>query len=127
MSDEKSKHLSAYFEGLARLVASGESTKAAAESVGCASSTAYRIAAKDDFKQEVARLRSEFVASATGKLSTACSDAVEVIIDLAKNADDERVKLRAAVAVLDRFVKMSEHNELRERIEALESDRGSSE
>ena len=112
---------------MARLVASGESIRAAAESVGCANSTAYRIAAREDFKQEVARLRSEFVASATGKLSTACSDAVEVIIDLAKNADDERVKLRAAVAVLDRFVKMSEHNELRERIEALESDRGSSE
>ena len=123
MSDEKSK----YFDHLARLISSGESTKAAAESIGCANSTAYRIAAREDFKQEVARLRSEFVASATGKLSTACSDAVEVIIDLAKNADDERVKLRAAVAVLDRFVKMSEHNELRERIEALESDRGSSE
>ena len=118
MSDEKSK----YFDALARLVASGESIKAAAESVGCANSTAYRMAAKDDFKQEVGRLRSELVASAMGKLSTACSDAVEVIIDLAQNAEDERVKLRAAVAILDRFAKLSEHHELRERIEALESN-----
>ena len=123
MSDEKSK----YFDSLARLVASGESIRAAAESVGCANSTAYRIAAREDFKQEVDRLRAEFVARATGRLATACSDAVDVIVDLAKNAEDERVKLRAAVAVLDRFTKLSEHHELRERIEALESNGGTSE
>ncbi len=55
------------------------------------------------------------------KLGKACSEAAEVIIDLANNAEDERVKLRAATAVLERFCKIAEHHELRERIEALEA------
>ena len=116
-SDGKSK----FFEALARMVASGDSIASASESVGCANSTAYRIAATDKFKSEVDRLRGEFVRDATGKLGKACSDAAEVIIELAKTAADESVRLRAATAVLDRFSKMSEQHELRARIEALET------
>lgn len=115
--DDKSK----YFDPLARLVAAGESVAAACGAVGCANSTGYRIAATSDFKTEVNRLRSEFVREATGKLGRACSDAVDTIIDLMKNTADPRVKLRAAAAVLDRFAKLSDNLELRERIDALEA------
>lgn len=118
LSNEKSK----FFEGLAVLVAQGQSIASAASQVDCANSTAYRIAKTDDFKAEVNRLRSECVSDAIGMLSNACTQAVEVIIDLMQNAQDERIKLRAATSILERFEKLSDHHELRERIEALEAN-----
>ena len=118
MSDEKSK----YFDGLAVLIAQGHRVASAASHVGCANSTAYRIAKTDDFKQHVNELRSQCVTSAIGLLSNACSEAVQVIIDLMNNAEDERIKLRAATSILERFEKLSDHHELRERIEALEAN-----
>ena len=118
MSDKKSK----FFDLLVIQVAAGSTVSKACEAVGCSNSNGYKITASKDFKAEVHRIRSEFVSAATGELASACSDAIGVIVDLSKNAEDERVKLRAATTVLDRFAKLSEHYELRERIEALESN-----
>ena len=112
---------SEYFQPLALQVAQGESVRAAAKSLGMGESTAYRMAKGDEFKCEVNRLRSTFVSEAIGKLSSACSKAVNAIIDLMENAEDDRVKLRAATSILERFEKLSDHHELRERIEALEA------
>ena len=117
LSDEKSK----YFDQLAILIASGESVAAASKTIGCSTSTGYKVAAGSGFKIKVDQLRAEFVKAATGKLGKASSDAVDVIIELMKKAPDQRVRLRAATTVLDRFAKLSEHLELRERIEALEA------
>lgn len=112
---------SKYFQPLATQIAQGESVRSAAASIGMGESTAYRLAKTQEFKTRVNELRSEFVTEAVGRLSNACSDAVEVIIDLMKNSEDDRIKLRAATTVLERFEKLADHHELRERLEALEA------
>ena len=109
-----------FFQPLAVAIASGESIRAAAELTGAAESTAYRIARSDGFREEVNRIRGEAVSEATGKLGKACIIAVETILELMKTSADDRVRLRAAVAVIERFEKLAEHHELRERLEELE-------
>ncbi len=123
MSDEKSK----YFDPLAVLVAQGESVRAAAAAVGASESAAYRVAKKPEFKAAVNGLRSEVVTESIGKLGNACVSAVETIIELMNTAEDERIRLRAATSILERFEKLSDHHELRERIEALEAIRDDTE
>lgn len=113
---------SKFFEPLAALVASGESVVKAAESAGCANSTAYRLACLPEFKTRVSAIRSELVRQSIGKLSHASSRAVETMTALLGSEEDS-VRLRAAVAILDRFSKLSEAVDLRERVEALEGKR----
>jgi hypothetical protein len=111
---------SKFFEALAQLVASGESVSSAASTVGCANSTAYRISADPRFRQRVDELRTESVRQALGCLSAAATAAVATMVSLLE-CEDESVRLRAATAILDRFAKLSESVDLRERIEKLEA------
>lgn len=110
---------SKFFESLASMVASGESISSAAESIGAANSTAYRIAKTPEFKNRVNAIRTEFVSDAIGKLSAAASRVVVSMIALL-GCDDHGIRLRAAVGILDRFSKLSESLDLRVRVEALE-------
>jgi len=117
----ETENKSKYFDALVPLVAAGESVAAAADGVGCANSTAYRISSTPEFKAAVVQARAAFVREATGKLARACSKAVEILIEIAEKSKDERVQLRAASVIIDRFSKLSDNVELRERIDALEA------
>ncbi len=113
--DRKSK----FFDSLAVLVASGQAVVSAAESIGCATSTAYRIASQADFQQRVSELRTDSLRLAMGRLSGLACSAAERLGQLL-DGPDPSVALRASTSILDRFSKLSETIDLRARVEALE-------
>lgn len=111
-----------FFEPLAALVAAGESVRAACDAAGCSVTTGYRTSCQPDFQSRVSAIRTEMMRGSLGKLSASASRAVSTMVELLSCPDDS-VRLRAAVAILDRFTSVSEAIDLRERVEALESGR----
>lgn len=114
---KKSKHL----EILASHVAMGKTIRAAAELIGISEATAYAISSTDEFRQAVTRLRSEAVYAAVGALSDAASQAVATLQELLSPEHEPSVRLNAAKAILNTVAPFSEHHELRQRIDAIES------
>jgi hypothetical protein len=109
-----------HFELLSALVASGHTVRDACKSMKLSESRAYHISQTPEFKTRVSELRTAAVEHALGKLSDLACNAVDSIGGLL-SSQDENVRLRAAQAVLDRFAKLSEQVDLRQRIEALEA------
>lgn len=107
-------------ELLAASVASGLSIKASAASVHLSERQAYRIASEPAFKARVSEIRTAAVADAVGALSSYATGAAEKLKKLT-TCGDPSVELRASIAILDRFTKLSESVDLRSRIEALEA------
>lgn len=114
---------SKFFEPLAVQVAGGQSVKAGSEVVGCQIQTAYNFTARAEFKQRVAELRSEITFQAVGRLSSASSQAVSVLVELLGDEHEPKDRLAAAKAVLSMLGPVSELSELRSRIDALEASR----
>lgn len=114
---KKSKHL----EILASHVAMGKTIRAAAELIGISEATAYSISSSDEFRQSVARLRSEAVFIAVGALSDAASEAVATLRQLLGSEHEPSVRLNAAKAILNTVAPFSEHGELRQRISDIEA------
>ena len=113
---KKSKHL----EILSSHVAMGKTIRAAAGLIGISEATAYSISSSDEFRQAVARLRSEAVYAAVGALSDAASQAVATLQELLKPEHEPSVRLNAAKAILASLGPISEANELRARIDSIE-------
>ena len=114
---EKSK----YFELLAVAVAGGSTITAAAKTVCCSESHAYRICSEASFKSRVAAIRSDITAQAVGKLTQATTLAVNTLIELLGPASEPAIRLNASKAILATVAPMSEFGELRSRLDALES------
>jgi hypothetical protein len=111
-----------FFSALAAKVACGCTLKQAADEVGCSHSRAYRLNLQPAFRSKVNELRTAAVAESIGLLATASRTAVQRLIELTGN-EDASVALRACTAILDRFTSLSEHVDLRSRVEALEIER----
>jgi hypothetical protein len=107
------------FEMMAVAIASGSSVKDASEQIGISPRHGYRVAGRDNFQKRVSEIRTELMTQALGQLSAASTRATERILALVES-DDHSVALRASVAILDRFSRLSESVDLRKRIEALE-------
>lgn len=117
MTKKSSKHL----EILAAHVASGRTIRAAAELIGIAESTAYGISSSSEFRAAVARLRTEAVGAAIGILSQAASQAALTLVALLGAENDPKDRLSAARLILANLGPLSEHGELRERLDSMES------
>ncbi len=113
---------SRYLENLAAAVASGSTVRAAVVGVGCSESCGYRLASSPEFKSRVSELRTAAVSLAVGKLSELALSSVATM-EVLLSSDDDSVKLRSAMAILDRFAKLSESVDLRCRVEKLELER----
>jgi hypothetical protein len=111
---------SKYLQVLAAAVAGGLSVKDASKIAGCTESTGYSLSCTNEFKSEVSRLKSEAVAQAVAILSASASQASRALVKLLDSAD-EKIVLAAAGKLLDRVGPMQELHELRERIDAIES------
>jgi len=111
---------SKYMQVLSASVASGLSVRDASKIAGCSESTAYTISCSDEFRNEVARLKSEFIARAVSILSSNATKAGQALVGLL-DSKDEKVVLAAAVKMLGMIPPMQELAELRARIDAIES------
>lgn len=102
---------------LAVHVACGRSVKNAAKLLECGESTAYRLSRTDEFKAEVARLRTDMLDSAVGEITNAASQAIRKLVAL---LDDPDHCLGAAKAILANVKSLSEFGEIRHRLDRLE-------
>lgn len=109
-----------FFEQLAARVAAGAAIKTAAELIDCSERHAYRIAARLDFRQRVATLRSAVVNAAVGSLSAGTVEAVTTLRSLLDETNEPGVRLSAAKAVLAAIGPLTELADLRQRLDALE-------
>jgi hypothetical protein len=104
-------------------LASGKTLEEAAGASGVSKSTICRRQNDSAFRKEVQRVEGELVEVAIRLLSSAAEEAVSTLRELLK-ANGENVCLSAARAILDCVFRVREEaaaNELRERIDALES------
>ena len=111
------------FEELAAAVAGGATVRAAADELGIPERTAYRQSGSPEFKCRVSAIRSEMTNAAVGSLSAAASEAVACIRELLGSANEPAVRLNAAKAIMNALRPLTEHCELRQRLDSLEQTR----
>ena len=108
-------------EALLNALAAGCPVKEAARAAGLSERTAYRRLASAAFQRRLAALRDELITAALGELASGASEAVATLKRLLK-ANDERVQLAAARALLEQVLKLREAVSLEQRLAALERD-----
>lgn len=96
------------------------SLTAAAECAGVSRQTLYNWLAIDEFKQAVDDAKRASVRQVTRRLAGALGASVDQVISLARSAEDEAVRLRAAVAIGTMLRDLDTHGEIDERLSDLE-------
>lgn len=81
------------------LLAGGSSITDAAMAIGVSRSTVHKWIALPDFADALEEVQAEARARAVRRLSAALDRAAARVVDLADSAEDESVRLRAAMAV----------------------------
>lgn len=105
---------------LAGLVATGKTLKDAAASLDIPLRTATRYASLPEFKKAVAEIRTEITSGIVGKLSSAASKAVDMLLSLLDPENEPKTRLDACKLILSNLGPLSELAELRGRLDALE-------
>ena len=104
-------------------LACGGTVDASAKTAGVSEATAYRRLAEPDFRGRIAEARADMVSRAVARIGATSTLAADTLRELLK-ARSETVRLGAARAVLELGAKLREHEELAERIAALEDRLG---
>jgi hypothetical protein len=107
-------------EALALGLAAGKSVREAAAEAGVSERTAHRRLADPGFRGRVTSLRYRLIDDGLARLAGGACDAADTLRGLLQSASDG-VKLRAAVAILERLTKWS-YGELDERIREIEEE-----
>jgi hypothetical protein len=102
-------------------LASGTTTAAAAVQTGVSRRTLERRLAEPEFRRLVADLRGQLVARALGRLADTMTRAADALAGLLDTPDD-RVRLRAARAVLSLGTRLRDSVDLTERVHELEQE-----
>lgn len=105
---------------LAQGLAEGLGVVEASRRAGIHRRTASKRLQDPEFKAYVRSLRAESLEQASAKLSTATSQAVDVLIEL-MSGENEFCRLQAARAVLESALRMREVLDVEERLAAIEA------
>jgi hypothetical protein len=100
-------------------LAAGATYEDAAQAAGISERTVRRRMADPDFRARLWETRGRYLDRALGRLSEISVEAVDALAGLL-SSDSERVRLRAAVVVLDHGRKLREAGEIEERLVVLE-------
>ena len=111
---------SRFLQMLAIRVSGGMSIRNACKETGCSERQGYLISATDEFKSEVARLRSEAVSQAVDVLTSNATRASQALVRLL-DSPDEKIVLASATKLLGVLPSMQDLSELRSRLDRLES------
>jgi hypothetical protein len=106
-------------ERVAVLLASGMAIKHAAAGVRVGERTVHRWLEDPEFNRLVGRYRGQLVAETLGKLAAISVKAVETLTG-ALGSDNDNVRVRAALGILDQLVTIREVTELEQRLTELE-------
>ena len=93
---------------------------AAADATGTPRRTAFRWAKSPAFKAAMGDCQRAALESATAGLSAGCNEAVAVLRGLLSNAENDSVKCRAALGLIDAALRMINHMDFDARLRALE-------
>jgi phage terminase small subunit len=100
-------------------LAGGANISEATRVTGIALSTAKRWLSDPELRSHVEAVRQRMVDEAVGRLAALAGKAIATL-DTALDAESDGVRVRAAVAILDKLLQLREHTELETRILALE-------
>ena len=100
-------------------LAGGSTVEDAATTAGVGVATVYRRLKEPEFRRQVDDARAEMIAAAVAKLGAASTKAVAKL-EGRLAAEAEAVQLGAAKAILDAALRWREHEDLAERVAALE-------
>ena len=100
-------------------LAGGATVQDAADTAGVGVATARRRLKEPAFRRQLDDARAEMIATAVARLSSAATDAAETLRALLKS-DMDFAKLAAARSILELGAKLREHENLSDRVRALE-------
>jgi hypothetical protein len=115
--------LSAVQERVSLLLAAGVSVHDASTQCDCGERTIHTWLSDPEFRALVNRHRSKLVSAALGQLIDAAGQAIATLRACLGSAQDS-VRVRAAVAVLDKLVQIRDTTEFDERLTELEKSLG---
>ena len=104
-------------------LAGGSTVEGAAATAGVGVATVYRRLKEPEFRARVDDARSESIGRAVALLTAASTAAVGRLMKLLA-AESESVQLGAARSILELGAKLREHQDLAERVRALEEQLG---
>ena len=106
---------------LAAAVFERGSLPAGAEHAGISRRTAYRLAKTPAYRECMGTLQAEALSSACSGLAAGTGEAVAVLRALAREAEHESTRCRAAVALLDSALRWRSALDLEQRLATLEA------
>ena len=109
---------------LVAALAGGKTVQDAAASAGVAERTVYRRLDEPAFRTQVDKARRELIAQAVARLSASATDAADTLKALLGKDTPPAVRLGAARSILDVGLRLREHENLAERVAALEGQLG---
>ena len=104
---------------IARLMA-GDNVTRAAEACGIPRRTLTRWLTEDLFSRALEAAQTAAIADSVRHLAGALSDASAAAIRLARESEDEAIRLRAALAVVSMYRELRDAGDLEARLAALE-------
>jgi hypothetical protein len=120
MSEQPRKSSNGTKTQLALAVAQGVRIAAWARTNGVPRRTAFRWAKEPDVRKAVEAYRRRTIDLAVGRMTKGSSEAAELILKIAHEADTYAVRLRAARAVLSDMIKVAKFSGIEERMTAIE-------
>lgn len=103
-----------------RALLSQTSIAAAATVAGISERTIYRWLADGVFRQALTEAESQAIDTAARRLVVLAEKALDRIESLVDNADKDETKLRAATAILENMLRLTELRSIEQRLSALE-------
>ena len=104
---------------IARLMA-GDNVTRAAEACGIPRRTLTRWLAEEPFTRALEAAQTAAIADSVRHLAGALSEASAAVIRLARESEDEAIRLRAALAVVSMYRELRDAGDLEARLAALE-------
>lgn len=108
------------------LLMQGETVTGAAEALGVSRRTVQRWLTERNFAEALEHAQENAVNVAARRLAGKLERAAELVVRLAESAEEEPVRLKAALAIPDMWGKLREHGALARRLDELERAVGGS-
>lgn len=102
-------------------ILAGLSIQAAAEQAGISRKTAFRWMRRETVRQAIQEGKRERWSSLEHKLQQYADQALNVVVEIMNGNAGAATRLRAAIAILDLVIKVSEYTELERRVTELEN------
>ena len=121
MTEKRGDTLKISDEEIIAALLSAETNRKAADICGLSERQLYKRMRSDDFKIRYARARGQILDRATTTVQSGMNEAVCTMIDIMRNTDiSPQTRLNAADSVLRNGLKLTEQNEILQRLERLE-------